>query len=144
MAQGAYSPEERRKVEEAARLVVSGEKSLQDAVQEVAESLGRSPQGVKLYLGRTVRRLNGTGGRRRMRGQDGRRLARGRRSLERLVSATKERAMELRRLREQREKLSRRIQVLEDELKELQNELLRNIGLGDDEVEEETAQDVVQ
>lgn len=132
MAEGTYTPEERQQIEEVARLIVQGQKDFAEAVYEVAQRLGRSPQGVKLFLGRTVRRLNGTGGRRRLRaveqnGEAGRR--RGRRSLEWLVDTTKKKAGELRGLRREQEKIGRRIETLEAELKELQEELLRNIGL---------------
>jgi hypothetical protein len=127
MPEGPYSESEKRQIEEAARLVAEGRKNFSEAVDELTRVLDRSPRGVKLFLGRTVRRLNGTAAP-RTRGAGGVRR-RGRRNLEWLVNTARQKAGELEALKAQEERLGRRIETLEAELKELQGELLKAIGL---------------
>jgi hypothetical protein len=129
LPQGTYSEEEKEAIRNAARLIASGQRKLSDVAREIADTFGRPYRGVQLYLGRAVR--SGEGNQRarrrvsRMSGEPHRR----RRSLERIIAETQERAAELRRLRDSEAKISRRIGELEGELQQLQAELLERIGL---------------
>jgi hypothetical protein len=124
MASGRFTADERERILAAAREVASGRRKMDDVTRELAVELGRSLQGVRLYLGRTLRRLDGPRAPRRGGARRG-----GRRSLERLAALLKERADDLRALRARKSQIDARVAELEEEIKSLQRELFGRIGL---------------
>jgi chromosome segregation ATPase len=122
---GKYTEAERQRIREVAEHIANGRKHFAEAVDELARELDRSTQGVRLLLGRTVRVLNGTTTRRSRTVGGPRR----RHSLPWLVETTREKVRELERLRREEGRVRERIEALEAELRPLQEEILRQIGV---------------
>lgn len=128
MPEGKYSAQEREILDAMAKRVISGELTPGQAVDALVGQLHRSPKGIRLFLGRTISRLNGSGGRSRRRGR-----RRGSAALEGLAVDARDVADELKELKKKRHAIDVKIAETEQRLAVLKGKLLHLIGVEEED-----------